>query len=261
MCAGAAACTSRDRPLRVGTTHTVEQSGALALVDSLWHGTRLAVVVAPSGQILRAAAAGDLDVAITHAPTLEARMLVEPGRAALVCPLVESRFALVGPAADHARVRGAASAAEAFRRIARSGATFVSRGDSSGTHIKETGIWLVASIEPRDSGWYLESGADQATTLRIAVERRAYALADLPTLAHERGLDLTVLHAADTLLRNPYTLYVMRSAEPRDGAGQFAAWAVDVWRPRLASLRLPDGTRSFTAAAGGCETPGARVSP
>ena len=261
MCAGAVACTSGDRPLRVGSTHTLEQSGALALLDSLWRGPRLAVVVAPSGQILHAAGAGDLDVVITHAPTLEERMLVRPGRAALVCPLVESRFAVVGPAADPAGVRGAASAAEALARIARVRAPFVSRGDSSGTHVKELAIWRAAGIERRDPAWYLESGADQATTLRIAMERRAYALADLPTLAREQGLDLRVLYAADTLLRNPYTLYVIRSAEPRPEAERFAAWAVDVWRTRLAEFALPDGTHAFTAAAGGCTASGAGVSP
>ncbi|MGH7608222.1 MAG: hypothetical protein ACREME_12885, partial [Gemmatimonadales bacterium] len=86
--------------MRLGTTHTVEQSGALALLDSSRPPLRLVTIVAPSGQILRAAAAGDLDVVVTHAPSLEHRVLVAPGRAALRCPFVASRFALVGPPAD-----------------------------------------------------------------------------------------------------------------------------------------------------------------
>src|SRR5216117_1243502 len=66
-------------PLRLGTTTTVEQSGALALVDSLHPPMPVRVVVGASGTILRSAAAGDLDVVVTHAPSLEQRLLVNPG--------------------------------------------------------------------------------------------------------------------------------------------------------------------------------------
>jgi tungstate transport system substrate-binding protein len=176
-----AACRSRPAPLRLGTTYTVQQSGALAVLESLWTGSpAFTTVVAPSGQILRAAANGDLDVVITHAPALEQRLLVGPGHALLRCPLAASRFAVVGPPADPARVATAATAAEAFRRIAAAGGPFVSRGDSSGTHVKELALWHAAGVTPAPR-WYLESGADQAVTLHLADERRAYALADLPT--------------------------------------------------------------------------------
>src|SRR2546426_5197735 len=84
------------RPLRFGTTYTVQQSGALDVIESLWTGAPLAVVVGPSGQILRSAAQGDLDVVITHAPALEARIL-GAAHTALRCPLVASRFGVVGP--------------------------------------------------------------------------------------------------------------------------------------------------------------------
>src|SRR5438093_922111 len=133
VCLLAVGCRSAPPPLRLGTTYTVQQSGALAVLESLWTGpsARLATVVGPSGQILRAAANGDLDVVITHAPSLEERLLVRPGHALLRCPLAASRFAVVGPATDPARVVTAASAAEAFRRIASAGVPFVSRGDSS----------------------------------------------------------------------------------------------------------------------------------
>src|SRR5438309_1975451 len=110
MCAALAACTTGERPLRLGTTHTVEQSGALAVLDSLAHPVP-ATVIGPSGQILAAAARGDLDVVITHAPSLERRLLVEPGHVLLACPFVASRFAIVGPPADPARVAAAPRAA------------------------------------------------------------------------------------------------------------------------------------------------------
>src|SRR3989442_15269906 len=90
----AAACRTGPAPLRLGTTYTVQQSGALAVLESLWTGPPpLTTVVAPSGQILRAAANGDLDVGITHAPALEQRLLVPPRHALLPSPPAARPFA------------------------------------------------------------------------------------------------------------------------------------------------------------------------
>src|SRR2546423_211398 len=249
----AAACQAGPAPLRLGTTYTVQQSGALAVLESLWTGPApLTTVVAPSGQILRAAANGDLDVVITHAPALEQRLLVGPGHALLHCPLAASRFAIVGPAADPARVATAATAVDAFRRIAAATAPFVSRGDSSGTHVKELALWRAAGVTPAP-GWYLESGADQATPLHLADERGAYALADLPTYAKLRGLASRILFAADTALTNPYTLYLVRRPELHAAARSFATWATHAGRAAMLALRLPDGTPAFVQLPGDCE--------
>src|SRR5258705_9011300 len=96
ICAALVACTSEARPLRLGTTTTVEQSGALGILDSLHPPAAVAVVIGPSGQILRSAAAGDLDVIITQPPGLEQPVLVGPGHAAVRFPFVASRVRGVG---------------------------------------------------------------------------------------------------------------------------------------------------------------------
>lgn len=252
MCGALVACARNERPLRLGTTFTVEQSGVLAVLDSLPKPAPIAVIVGPSGQILASAARGDLDVVITHAPSLERRLLVAPGHALLQCPFIASRFAVVGPAADPARVAAARSAADAFRRIAAVGGPFVSRGDSSGTHVKERALWAEAGMTPPHS--YLESGADQATTLHLADERNAYALADLPTYAKLTDLRLRALFTADTVLSNPYTLFLVRVPDRHPAAAAFARWAMETARPRMLSLRLADGTPAFSARAGECAT-------
>jgi tungstate transport system substrate-binding protein len=248
MCAAPVACTSGERPLRIGLTHTLEHSAALATLDSLWTDrAALAVIVAPSGQILRAAAAGDLDIVVTHAPTLEQRLLVEPGHAAWQCPFVASRFAVVGPGNDPARVRSAADAADAFHRIARAGAPFISRGDSSGTHVRELALWKQARVELTRASWRVETGADQMTTIRIAEERHAYALVDVPTLLRQRNTVVPILFETDTALVNRYTFYVVRNPRPHPVADTFARWALKVWRPALGALQLSDGTLAFAA--------------
>ncbi|HET7296980.1 MAG TPA: substrate-binding domain-containing protein [Gemmatimonadales bacterium] len=256
VCFLAAACHhDSPPPLRLGTTYTVQQSGALAVLESLWTGPRLATVVGPSGQVLRAAADGDLDVVITHAPPLEERLLVAPGHAELRCPLVASRFAVVGPPDDPAHVASAVTAVAAFRRIAAAGGPFVSRGDSSGTHVKEVALWRLAGVAPAPR-WYLESGADQATTLHLADERRAYALADLPTYAKLPGLASRVLFAADTALTNPYTLYLVRRPAAHPAARSFVSWAMGAGREAILALRPADGTPGFVAEPGRCTSSG-----
>ena len=259
VCAAQTACTrgTQKAPLRLGTTTTVEQSGALALVDSLHPPSPLRIVVAPSGTILRSAAAGDLDVVLTHAPSLEQRLLIDPGHAALRCPFVASRFAIVGPPGDPAHAGAAATAADAFRRIAGARATFISRADSSGTHVKELSLWNAAGLtpDPKRNPWYVQAGVDQAATVRIADERAAYALVDLPTFSKLGGIGLRVLFAADTALGNPYTLFVIRSASDSGAAAQFSAWAMVDWRNRLLAVRLPDGQPAFAPRPGGCAVP------
>jgi len=49
-------------------------------------------------------------------------------------------FVIVGPENDPAGIKDCATAAEAFKKIADSGSTFVSRGDDSGTNKKELQI-------------------------------------------------------------------------------------------------------------------------
>jgi tungstate transport system substrate-binding protein len=245
-----------ERPLRVGTTTTVQQSGMLALAESLWTGARLTTVIGPSGQILQAAAQGDLDVVLTHAPALEAKLLA--GVSGLErCPFVSSRFTIVGPPDDPARTAAAPTAAAAMGRIAAHAASFVSRGDASGTHERELALWRAAGVVPAGHPWYLESGTGQAATLRIADERRAYALADLPTFGRTPGLALRALFSADSGLINRYTLYLVPVHPPHPAARRFFDWALNAWRLRvLTTLRLPDGTPAFARPGGACATAG-----
>ncbi len=257
MCIASVACGSP--PTRLGATFSLEQSGALTGIDSLWHGGRFVIVVGPSGQMLRAAAAGDLDLVITHAPALEQRILIAPARATLVCPLFASRFGIVGPPGDPAGVRGLASGVAAMRRIGQTGAVFVSRADSSGTHQKERELWRLAGIDPDPELWLVESGASQAANLLQAAHWRGYTLTDLPTftlLKANRGealeLELLVAPPGDTVLANPYTLYVTAPPERQAEAVVLADWLATVWRDRVLTMRLPGGEAAFLPQTGAC---------
>src|SRR5262249_52377188 len=108
--------------------------------------------------------------------------------------------------ADPAGVKGRASAADAFARIAQKAARFVSRGDESGTHQKERAIWRQAGIQPQGE-WYIRAGAGMAHALRLASEKRAYTLTDRRTfLAQRKALELAALSEGDPLLLNRYSV-------------------------------------------------------
>jgi tungstate transport system substrate-binding protein len=103
-----------------------------------------------------------------------------------------------------------------------------SRGDNSGTHKKEKGIWEQTGITV-DSSWYLESGQGMGDTFRMADEKRAYTLIDRATyLANKDQYQLEPMVEGDPVLFNPYGVIPLNPEKfPHvdfEGATQFAEW-------------------------------------
>lgn len=139
--------------------------------------------------------------------------------------VMANQFVLVGNEKDPAEIRGMRDAAGALQRVARARAPFISRGDSSGTHVKELQLWAVAGIAARDDTWYSEVGQGMGETLRMASERQAYTLTDRGSYAAlANGLRLTVLVEGDARLQNPYSVIVVKAGKNIRGARAFALW-------------------------------------
>jgi tungstate transport system substrate-binding protein len=214
--------------LTLATTTSTQDSGLLDVLVPRFRaqtGLEVKVVAVGTGQALELGRRGDADVLLVHDPAAEQRFMDE-GFGADRREVMHNDFVLVGPPADPVGVKGQASAAGAFARIARSGSPFVSRGDESGTHQKEKAVWRQAGVEPRGD-WYLSAGAGMGQVLRLASEKHAYTLSDRGTfLALRQGLDLAVLAEGDPLLVNPYHVIVVNSAKHphvhRREAEQFA---------------------------------------
>lgn len=125
-------------------------------------------------------------------------------------------FIIVGPADDPARLAEATDAKDAMTRIANAQATFVSRGDDSGTHALERRLWEAAGIIP-EGDWYTESGTGMGDTLNIASERGGYTLTDRGTyLALRDRLGLDVLVEGDPALLNVYHVILVNPENGRD---------------------------------------------
>jgi tungstate transport system substrate-binding protein len=198
------------RSLLVATTTSLRDSGLLdALLPRFREetGIRVRVVAVGSGAALRMGRDGNADLLLTHAPAGE-RELVESGAVLARRPFMQNHFVVIGPPEDPADVRSAADAPEALRRIASESATWVSRGDDSGTHRRERELLRMAGLDP-DARWagFASTGSGMGPTLQVAGERRGYTLSDLGTfLAFEERIGLVPLSKEEPSLRNVYSV-------------------------------------------------------
>lgn len=219
--------------LVLATTTSTQDTGLLDVLVPAFEqrtGIHVKTIAVGSGEALAMGRRGDADVLLVHSKAAEeAFMAARFGESRR--PVMHNDFVIAGPAADPAKVRGT-EAAEAFRRIAAAGATFVSRGDSSGTNVKELGLWKAAGASPRGKQWYVSAGQGMGETARIAAEKRAYLLIDRGTwLALAKGLaPLEVLSEGSPDLFNSYRVIVVSpKAHPAvhvREARRFAAWIV-----------------------------------
>lgn len=165
-------------------------------------------VGAGTGEALKIGKSGSVDLVMVHAKALEEKFVAE-GYGTKRIDLMYNDFVIMGPASDPAKIKGEKSAAEAFKKIAQTKALFVSRGDKSGTHVKELEVWEKAGIKPSGE-WYriYEKGAEgNAKTLNYADEQQAYTIIDRATyLTMKNDLKLEVLSEKDELLLNYITL-------------------------------------------------------
>ena len=197
-----------DEPVRVrmATTTSTENSGLFDVIQPVFEQAldiRMHVIAVGTGKALELGRRGDVDVVLVHARAAE-EAFVEAGHGLARREIMYNDFVLVGPPNDPAGVRGMEDAGDAFAKIAGATATFVSRGDDSGTHKKEKTIWQQANIQPAGA-WYRQVGQGMGKTLQIAGELAGYTLVDRGTwLAYRANSPLQLLLSGGELLQNPY---------------------------------------------------------
>ncbi len=209
--------TAQSRDVILATTTSTRDAG---LLDSLLPvferktGYRMKVIAVGSGQALEMGRRGDADVVLSHAPQAE-RVLADSGYFLERRLVMHNDFVIVGPATDPAGLRGLSDALAAMRRIAATPATFVSRGDQSGTHKLEQSLWkMVGGTRPAGARWYVESGQGMAATLQMADQKRAYTITDRATyLAWRDKVQLVPEVEGDPLL---YNVYHVMEVSPRN---------------------------------------------
>jgi len=201
-------------PVILSTTTSTQDSGLLDVLVPMFErqsGYTVKTISVGTGQALALAARGEADVTLAHAPALE-KKYVDEGKMLNRRLVMYNDFVVIGPEDDPAKIRGERKALEALKKIAGAGARFVSRGDKSGTHLLEQGLWKQAGVEPR-APWYIESGQGMGATLGIADDRKAYTLTDRATyLAFQKRVVLKIVVEGDRPLLNIYSVMEVNPA-------------------------------------------------
>ncbi|MFN7249469.1 MAG: substrate-binding domain-containing protein [Anaerobacillus sp.] len=199
--------TQASTEMILATTTSTQDSGLLDVLIPLFeekYSIKVKTIAVGTGQALAMGEQGEADALLTHAPVAEMK-LVESQHVINRKRVMYNEFIIVGPKTDPASIYGA-SVVTALQKIYETKATFVSRGDDSGTHKTELNLWATAELNPVNESWYLETGQGMGNTLRLSAEKEGYVLTDRATyLAHAKNFDdMKILVEGDDVLLNIY---------------------------------------------------------
>jgi tungstate transport system substrate-binding protein len=198
---------SNDKEIILATTTSTRDSGLLDVLLPIFEkqsGYTVKMIAVGSGAAMKLGEQGNADVLLVHSPAAE-KTYMDGGFGKDRFLVMHNDFIIVGPAEDPAGIKGMTSAVDAFKKIAEAKATFVTRGDKSGTNSAELAIWKKAGLAPAETdSWYLNTGQGMGDTLRITSEKGGYTLSDRATYLATQSLSLSILVEGDAALLNVY---------------------------------------------------------
>ncbi|MBI5573925.1 MAG: substrate-binding domain-containing protein [Elusimicrobia bacterium] len=223
-------CAPKLPILKMATTTSVENSGLMDFLLPVFekkYGSKIQIIAVGSGKALKLAENGDVDIVLVHDPLAEENF-VKKGFGIDRKPVFYNDFIIVGPEKNAAKIRNLKKVVDMFKRIVEEKLIFISRGDNSGTHIKELEIWNRCNVSPKGQ-WYVETGQGMGETLIIANEKNGYCLTDRATfISYEDKIDLGVLFEGDKILNNPYSVIIVNPNLHKqikyNEAKQFVGW-------------------------------------
>jgi tungstate transport system substrate-binding protein len=231
----AAPARAQDKSIVVSSTTSTQDSGLFGHILPLFKaktGIDVKVVAQGTGQALDTGRRGDADVVFVHAKAQEEKFVAD-GAGVKRTPVMYNDFVLIGPKSDPAGIKGMTNVAEALKTIKAKGASFISRGDRSGTHSAELALWNAAGIDiGKDKGpWYKEIGQGMGAALNTASAANAYVLADRGTwLSFKNRGDLDILVAGDKRMFNQYGVILVNPEKhphvKKDLGQAFIDWLV-----------------------------------
>jgi tungstate transport system substrate-binding protein len=235
---------AQEKSIVVASTTSTQDSGLfghLLPIFTQMTGIAVKVLAQGTGQALDTGRRGDADVVLVHAKFAELRFIAE-GHGVKRSPVMYNDFVLVGPKNDPAGIRGMDDVAEAFKTIRDKQATFISRGDHSGTHLAELALWnkdAGIDIEKDNGAWYESIARAMEATLYMASARDGYVLSDRGTWLHFKNKgNLQILVAGDNRLFNQYAAILVNPDRHPNVRKEFGQAFID-W------LVSPDGQKAI----------------
>jgi len=222
LCFGAVLCApgaeQGDKSIVLASTTSTQDSGLFEYLLPFVKqktGITVKVIAQGTGQALDTARRGDADVVLVHAKQEELKFVAD-GESLKRYPVMYNDFVLIGPSADPAGIKGAKDVSKALWSIRDKHASFISRGDRSGTHIAELALWKDAGVDvERDRGsWYKSIGQGMGAALNMAAASEAYVLSDRATwLRFWNKGDLKILVEGDKRLFNQYSVMLVNPSK------------------------------------------------
>ena len=246
---------AQDKSIVVSSTTSTQDSGLFGYILPLFKqktGIEVKVVAQGTGQALDTGRRGDADVVFVHAKGAELKFLAE-GEGVKRYPVMYNDFVLIGPKSDPAGIKGMKDVAVALKTIKDKQAPFISRGDKSGTHIAELGLWnkdAGIDIEKDKGPWYKSIGQGMGAALNTASASNSYVLTDRGTwLSFKNKGDLVVVVEGDKRLFNQYGVMLVNPAKhpsvKKDLGQQFVDWLISPEGQKAIANYKIDGQQLF----------------
>ncbi len=235
LCCFGSIGTAGAEAIKMATTTSTDNTGLLDYLMPKFKektGIEIQWIATGTGKALKLGENCDVDVLMVHAPAAE-KKFVNDGFGVDRREIMYNDFVIIGPAEDTAAIKGK-SIKDALHAIKGKQATFVSRGDNSGTHKKELALWKAAGFPlPEKEPWYIQTGQGMLATINIAAERSGYTMTDRGTyIKYEANLSenppLKILVEGDVVLLNQYSVIAINKTHcPQvkyDTVMQFIQW-------------------------------------
>ena len=226
---------AQEKSIVVASTTSTQDSGLFGHILPLFKaktGIDVKVIALGTGQALDTARRGDADVVFVHAKSAEEKFLAE-GFGVKRYPVMYNDFILIGPKNDPAGIKGMKDIVTALKTLKDKSATFISRGDKSGTHIAEINLWKLAGVDiaAEKGPWYKEIGQGMGAALNAAAASDAYVLSDRGTwLSFKNKGDLIVAVEGDKRLFNQYGVMLVNPRKyphvKKELGQQFIDWLI-----------------------------------
>ena len=216
--AGTSVAFAQDKSIVVSSTTSTQDSGLFGHILPLFKaktGIDVKVISQGTGQALDTGRRGDADVVFVHAKSAEEKFLAE-GFGVKRYPVMYNDFVIIGPKNDPAGIKGTKDVSAALNTIKAKGASFISRGDKSGTHIAEINLWKAVGIDiEKDNGpWYKSIGQGMGAALNTASASNAYVMSDRGTwISFKNKGDLVIAVEGDKRLFNQYGVMLVNPAK------------------------------------------------
>jgi len=261
LCAAgiAAPALAQDKSIVVASTTSTQDSGLfdyLLPIVKQKLGITVKVVAQGTGQALDTGRRGDADVVFVHAKSAEEKFLAE-GQGVKRFPVMYNDFVLIGPKSDPAGIKGLKDVGKALTTIKDKQASFISRGDKSGTHIAELALWKAAGVDIEKDlasknlgAWYKSIGQGMGAALNTAQAGNGYVLSDRGTWIHFKNKgDLQILVEGDKRMFNQYGVMLVNPDKhpnvKKEFGQQFIDWLVSPGGQKAIADYKIDGEQLF----------------